>query len=252
MKFVRTLAVLFTIALANTACAQSTSSDAPAKAVAGKGNAEEVIRARSEERMGAKVESVKRMPFGLYEVTVGSEIYYVDAELNYVIVGRVFDARSRVDLTSQRREELTKVDVAQLPVDMAVKTVHGDGSRVMYTFEDPNCGYCKRLAPTLAQLKNVTIYTFLYPILSQDSFDKSRNVWCAKDRAAAWRAQMVYGKAAPNAECQHPLQENLELGRKLNVDGTPTLIFADGRRVPGAVPLERIEQALAEAAKAKK
>ena len=93
----------------------------------------------------------------------------------------------------------------------------------------------------------MTIYTFLYPILSQDSFDKARNVWCAKDRAAAWHAQMVDGKAAPNADCKHPLQENLELGRKLNVDGTPTLIFADGRRVPGAVPMERIEQALAEA-----
>ena len=249
MKFVRSLAALLTIALANAACAQSSSSDGAAKTAAGKSSAEDVIRSRAEERMGAKADSIKRMPFGMYEVTVGSEIYYVDAELNYVIVGRLFDARTRTDLTSQRRDELTKVDAKTLPVEFAVKTVQGDGSRVIYSFEDPNCGYCKRLAPTLAKVKNVTIYTFLYPILSQDSFEKSKNVWCAKDRAAAWHAQMVDGKAAPQSadDCKHPLQENLELGRKLNVDGTPTLIFADGRRIPGAVPLERIEQALTEA-----
>jgi thiol:disulfide interchange protein DsbC len=248
MKFARSLAVLLTIALTNAACAQSNSSSDGAKA-AGKSSAEDVIRSRAEERMGAKADSVKRMPFGLYEVTVGSEVYYVDAELNYVVVGRVFDARTRTDLTSQRREELTKVDIKELPVEFAVKTVQGDGSRIIYSFEDPNCGYCKRLAPTLAKVKNVTIYTFLYPILSQDSFEKSKNVWCAKDRVAAWHAQMVEGKAAPQSaeDCKHPLQETLELGRKLNVDGTPTLIFADGRRIPGAVPLERIEAALAEA-----
>jgi thiol:disulfide interchange protein DsbC len=250
MKFLRCLLLSLTVVLANAACAQSTSApDGKGASAKTAGKAEDVIRSRAEERMGSKVDSIKRMPFGLYEVTVGSEIYYVDAELNYVIVGRVFDARTRVDLTSQRREELTKVDIKQLPVEMAVKTVQGDGSRVLYTFEDPNCGFCKRLAPTLAQLKNVTIYTFLYPILSQDSFEKSKNVWCAKDRAAAWHAQMNEGKTAPAADCKHPLQENLELGRKLAVDGTPTLIFADGRRVPGAVPLERIEQAFAEAQK---
>jgi len=251
MRFARSLAALLTIAVANAACAQSSSSDgaAPGKTAAGKSSAEDVIRSRAEERMGAKADSVKRMPFGLYEVTVGSEIYYVDAELNYVVVGRVFDARTRTDLTSQRREELTKIDVKQLPVELAVKTVQGDGSRVIYSFEDPNCGYCKRLAPTLAKVKNVTIYTFLYPILSQDSFERSKNVWCAKDRAAAWHAQMVEGKAAPASgdDCKHPLQDTLELGRKLNVDGTPTLIFADGRRIPGAVSLERIEQALTDA-----
>jgi thiol:disulfide interchange protein DsbC len=254
MKFLRGAVWCLGFVVAGAACAQT--SPAPAgKPAAAKtsGKPEDVIRSRSEERMGAKVDSVKPMPFGLYEVTVGTEVYYVDPELNYVFVGRVFDAKTRVDLTSKRREDLTKVDIKQLPIEMAVKTVQGDGSRVLYTFEDPNCGFCKRLAPTLLQVKNVTIYTFLYPILSQDSMEKSKNVWCSKDRAAAWHAQMNEGKSAPAAaaDCKTPLQENLELGRKLAVEGTPTIIFADGRRIPGAAPLERIEQGLNDAAQKK-
>lgn len=206
------------------------------------------LRARVEARMGVKPDTVTRMPFGLYEVVVGTDVFYVDAAVNYVFSGRVFDARTREDLTSKKRDELLKVDFKSLPLQHAVKWVRGDGSRTLVTFEDPNCGFCKKLFKELDGLKNVTIYTFLYPILSQDSFEKSRAVWCAKDRAAAWADLMGKGLAppAPPADCKHPLQQVLELGRKLDITGTPTLIFTSGRRVPGAVPLERIEQMLAE------
>jgi thiol:disulfide interchange protein DsbC len=162
----------------------------------------------------------------------------------------VFDARTREDLTAKKRDQLLKVDVKSLPLESAVKIVRGDGSRTLVTFEDPNCPYCKKLFKDLDGLKNVTIYTFLYPILSQDSFEKSRAIWCAKDRAAAWADLMGKGQAPPAAaaDCKHPLQQVLELGRKLDINGTPTLIFPSGRRAPGAVPLERIEQMLAESA----
>ena len=211
---------------------------------------ESALRARVEARMGAKPDSVTRMPFGLYEVVIGTEIFYVDAAVNYVIAGRVFDARTREDLTSKKRDELLKVDFKSLPLENAVKMVRGDGSRTLVTFEDPNCPYCKKLFKDLDGLKNVTIYTFLYPILSQDSFEKSRAIWCAKDRAAAWADLMGNGKAppAPPADCKHPLQQVLALGQKLDINGTPTLIFPSGKRAPGAVPLERIEQMLAEPA----
>jgi len=146
-------------------------------------------------------------------------------------------------LTAKRRDELLRVDFKSLPLDQAFKIVRGDGSRKLVTFEDPNCGYCKKLYRDIAGLKNVTIYTFLYPILSQDSFEKSKAIWCAKDRAKAWDDWMLNGKAPASAaaDCKNPLQQNMELGRKLEVTGTPTIVFADGRRMPGAVPLDKIE-----------
>lgn len=208
---------------------------------------DEAIRARVQQRIGARPDSVARMPFGLWEVVIGTEVFYVDANVNYVFDGRVIDARTRLNLTQVKRDELLRVDLKTLPLDQAIKQVRGDGSRVLVTFEDPNCGYCKQFAKTLAQVNNVTVYTFLYPILSQDSFDKSRAVWCSKDRVAAWNNWMIDGKApdAAPADCKNPLQQVLQLGQKLDVSGTPTLIFSNGKRVPGAVPAAELEQLLA-------
>ena len=211
---------------------------------AARGSADEsAVRARVEQRFNAKPDSATRMPFGLWEIVIGTEVFYVDQDVNYAFVGRVLDAKTRDDLTAKKRDELLRVDFKTLPLDQAVKIVRGDGSRKLVTFEDPNCGYCKKLYRDIAGLKNVTIYTFLYPILSQDSFEKSKAIWCAKDRAKAWDDMMLNGKAAPApaADCKHPLQQNMELGRKLEVTGTPTIVFADGRRMPGAVPLDKIE-----------
>jgi thiol:disulfide interchange protein DsbC len=214
------------------------------------GSVEDGIKTRVEQRFNAKPDTVTRTPFGLYEVVIGTEVIYVDAEVNYVFVGRVLDAKSREDLTSKKRDELLRVDFKSLPLDQAVRVVRGNGKRTLVTFEDPNCGFCKKLYRDMAGLKDVTIYTFLYPILSQDSMEKSRAIWCAKDRAKAWDEVMTGGKvpAAPAADCKDPLQQNIELGRKLEVTGTPTLVFADGRRMPGAVPLDRIEAAFKEIA----
>jgi thiol:disulfide interchange protein DsbC len=238
--FAALLASLFSLAFAQTPAATRSA-------------LEDGIRARVEQRFNAKADSVTRTPFGLWEIVVGTEIFYVDQDVNYVIVGRVIDAKTREDLTSKKRDELLRVDFKTLPLEQAVKTVRGDGSRTLVTFEDPNCTFCKKLHKDLVGLKNVTIYTFLYPILSQDSFEKSRAVWCAKDRAKAWEELMASGKVPPAAaaDCKHPLQQTLELGRKLEVTGTPTLFFTDGRRVPGAVPLERVEAAFKELASAK-
>jgi thiol:disulfide interchange protein DsbC len=233
--------------------AQTPPAAAPTAPSAGKSNEvrkgatpEEQVRARVEARIGSRPDSVTRTPFGLYEVVMGTDVLYVDANVNYIIAGRVFDARTREDLTQKKRDELLKVDVMALPLDQAVKIVRGSGSRVLITFEDPNCPYCKKLYKDLRNVKDVTIYTFLYPILSQDSFEKSKGVWCAKDRAAAWDELMADNRtpAAATPDCKHPLQQVLALGQKLDVTGTPTLVFADGSRLPGAVPIEKIEEKL--------
>lgn len=184
---------------------------------------------------------------GIYEVTMGKDLAYTDASGNFFMFGNVMDMRTQRNITQERRAELTKVNVGQLNLADAIKTVHGDGSRVLYVFSDPECGYCKRLEPTLQQLKNVTIYTFLYPVLGEKSNAAAKNVWCAKDRNKAWTEHMLKGSDSPAAECDNPIQRNVTMGSSFGITGTPTLISATGKVQPGALPLDRIEALLAEA-----
>ena len=229
----------------------------PAKPIENKnapaaGSPEAQVAARFTEKSGGqKPDQVFKGRGGLYEVLMGGQLYYVDSDVSFVIAGRMFDPRTREDLTQKRLDVALKVDFKSLPLDRAVKTVRGDGSRVMVTFEDPNCGYCKRLWQNMAELKNVTIYTFLYPILSPDSMEKSKAIWCSKDRAASWDEHMVQNKtpAAAAADCKNPLEQNVALGQQLGVNGTPTIVFADGTRSAGAIPVTAIEQRLAAAKK---
>jgi len=211
---------------------------------------EKIVADRVRARVGGEVGEVRRMPFGLWEAAVDGEIIYVDEGVHYLIAGRAFDLTTRADLTTPRKDEINKVAFDKLPLSLAVKVVRGDGSRRLAVFEDPNCPYCKRFEHDISTLNNVTIFTFLYPILSDDSFAKSRAVWCSPDRAVAWTQLMREGKPleASAESCQDPLQQVLALGQKLKVTGTPTLVFPDGRRAPGAIPIERVEQMLAEAA----
>jgi thiol:disulfide interchange protein DsbC len=215
------------------------------------GSVEAQVAARFAERSGNKPEQVFKSQGGLFEVLVGSDLYYVDQNVNFVIVGSMFDARTRENLTQKRLETALRVDFKALPLERAVKTTRGNGARTIVTFEDPNCPYCKKLWQQMAEMKDVTIYTFLYPILSADSNEKSKAIWCAKDRAAAWDQYMVGGKApaAAPADCKHPLEENVALGRQLGINGTPTIIFADGSRAAGALPVPMIEQRIAAAKK---
>lgn len=221
---------------------------------------EDTIRDKVEKAYNFKPSSVKAMPFGLYEVVTGNEVVYVDKDVSVLFVGRVIDAKTKEDVAQSRRDELMIIDYKSLPFDQAFKIVNGDGSRQFAVFSDPNCPYCKKFEKDLIGMKNVTIYTFLYPILSRDpanpadSYERSRNIWCAKDRKTVWDAFMLETKSPPVApvDCKHPLQQNLALGQKLGVSGTPTIFFTDGRRLPGAVGPERIEAGFAVAATKKK
>lgn len=196
----------------------------------------------------AKVDTVKKTPYsGMFEVRVGNDIFYTDAQAKYIFVGRVLDAKTSRDFTRERIEEISKVKFSDLPLESALKTVKGNGKRVIAIFEDPNCGYCKRFRRTLQDVDNITVYTFLYNILSEDSNVKSRNVWCSKDRNKAWDDWMLSGKAAPDAAegCTTPNERVYELGRKLKITGTPTIFFADGTRAAGALDAKALEARLA-------
>ena len=197
-----------------------------------------------------KIDEVRPTPMkGLYEVRIGTDLFYTDAKGDYVIQGELIDSKARRNLTEDRINKLTAVSFSALPLKDAVTIVRGDGKRKVAVFEDPNCGYCKRFERDLQQISNVTVYLFLYPILSPDSAEKSRNIWCSKDQATAWQDQMVRDKPAPAGSCDtSALQRNLAFGKKHKITGTPTLIFANGTRVPGAIGAQEVEKRLAEAA----
>lgn len=212
---------------------------------------EAAVRKAIAPRLGddAKIESVTKTPYsGLYEIQVNGDIIYTDAKAQYLFVGRVVDTRTYQDYTKARLEEINKVPFADLPLDLAMKRVKGNGKRKIAVFEDPNCGYCKRFSQTLQGIDNITVYTFQYNILSPDSIAKSRDIWCAADRNKAWEDWMLDGKLPPaaSANCTAPHEKVLELGRRLRVTGTPTIFFADGSRIPGAIDAKGLEAKLAE------
>ena len=214
-------------------------------------NAEANIKKILQQRMGdgAVIETVAKTPYGgLYEVKIGSELVYTDAEAKFVFIGRVVDAETSKDYTQARLDEINRIKFSDLPLEAALKTVKGNGKRVIAVFEDPNCGYCKRFRKTLNETKDITVYTFMYNILSDDSRVKSKNVWCSADRSKAWDEWMLNAKVPATAaeSCAvTPNEKVLELGRKLKVSGTPTIFFADGSRVPGAVDAKTLEAKLA-------
>ena len=151
-----------------------------------------------------RIEEVKRTPMsGVYEVrTESNEIYYTDAEANYLIQGDLIDVRQKRNLTEERLDKLSAVDFAKLPFKDAFTIVQGNGQRKLAVFVDPNCGYCKRFERDLDKLENITIHVFLYPVLGADSVDKSRNIWCAKDRAKTWRDWMLSSQTPAAATCE--------------------------------------------------
>ena len=201
---------------------------------------------------GTQVETIIKTPYnGLYEVKVGNEIIYSDAEGKFIFIGRILETETSKDITQARLDEINKIKFSDLPLEASIKSVKGNGKRVIAVFEDPNCGYCKRFRKTLADTKDITIYTFMYPILSDDSRAKVKNVACSADKAKAWDDWMINGKtpaaAAESCNATASTEKVLELGRKLKVTGTPTIFFIDGTRVPGAIDAKTLESRLASA-----
>jgi thiol:disulfide interchange protein DsbC len=184
----------------------------------------------------------------LFEVTMGKNSAYTDSTGRYFVFGHLYDMKTQRDLTAERPEKQQRIDFAQLPLPDAIKTVHGKGERVLAVFSDPDCPYCKRLEAELDKLNNVTLYIFPYPLesLHPAAVDKAVAVWCALDRARAWADLMKTGKMPATRKCENPIERNIQLAQRLGIQGTPTLLSADGRMLPGAAPSERIEQWLAE------
>lgn len=200
-----------------------------------------------------KIDEVSRTPIpGLWELRIGNEVLYTDEQGNHIVQGTLFDTKAKVNLTEKRIAKLTAIDFDQLPLKDSMVVKQGTGARKLAVFADPNCGYCKRLERDMLAVKDVTIYTFLYPVLGPDSNDKSRSIWCSKDAMKTWRAWMLDGTmpAKVMGACNtDAIERNTAFGRKYRINGTPALLFEDGQRVQGALPAAELEKRLAEAAR---
>jgi thiol:disulfide interchange protein DsbC len=210
---------------------------------------EAAIRKNLAERLPdfPKIDEIAKtgMP-GIYEIRVGTDILYTDENGSYLIEGQVIDTKTRVNLTEQRIAKLTAIDFKSLPLKDAIVWKQGNGERKLVVFADPNCGYCKKFERDLQEVKNVTVYTFLYPILGGDSPEKSKAIWCAKDNTKAWRDWMIKGtpvEGSPNCDSS-ALQRNFAFGKKHRINGTPGLVFEDGSQRAGALNAEAVEKQL--------
>lgn len=201
---------------------------------------------------GIKIESVTKTPFkGLYEVQAEGKLLYVDDKVQYILLGRLLDARGKElkDLTAQRAAEIEnkrRIDFSTLPLDAAIKLVKGNGKRTLAVFSDPDCPFCKRFEHELEKVTDVTVYVFLYPIeaLHPQATAHARSIWCASDRAKAWSDLMLRNVEPPAKTCDTPLEKIAALGQKYRVQGTPTLVFSDGHVIPGMIPAARLEAEL--------
>ena len=219
------------------------------------------IRKTLEPKLGdAKIEGVQPAPVaGLWEVRVRTErglrILYTDATAAHVIDGSIHDLRNNRDLTEERLRKLNAIKFETLPLDLAVKVQRGNGKRVLAMFSDPYCPACRQFERTLAQMDDITIYVFMYPVIRPENIDHSRAVWCSQDRAKAW----LELAAAPRpkipdapASCANPVDKVVDFGQKLGVNSTPTLFFANGERMAGGLRPDDLKAMLDQVAAARR
>lgn len=237
----RSLRLMFVVALTLPVFAS-----AAADPVTSKEPAESVVKRVLKERFPeVNIVSVKPSVLpGVYEVFAGDSIAYSDAKGEYLLSGAILETRSKRNVTADRLDELTSIDVKSLPLEHAIKTVKGDGKRRLVIFSDPDCPFCQKLEKELATVTNVTIYTFLFPLaeLHPEAPAKAKAIWCASDRSAAWAHWMLQQKLPASASCDVAvIDENIKLGEKLRVGSTPTLFSGSGRRVSGTMAAAQIE-----------
>ena len=196
----------------------------------------------------SKIESVTKTPyFGLYEVYIDRELFYTDDKVDYFILGSIFDGKTMQNLSEERKRKLSAIKFDTLPLDSAIKIVKGNGKRKVAIFSDPYCPFCERLEKDMVNVTDVTIYTFLYPIesLHPGATEKAKAIWCSPDRIKAWNDFMLK-RSGPEAQssCDTPVDRIVEYGRSKGINGTPTVVFADGQVIPGAIPTAQLEQIL--------
>lgn len=232
---------VFLLGMALALCAGLTQADEPPEAAT-------VRHALHDRYPEMTIDSVRTSPIpGVYEAVAGETVFYIDGSGRYAMRGTLVDLQQGVNLTLMTRSALKPIAWRDLPLADSFTIVRGNGKRQLTMFADPDCPYCKRLEQEeLPQIDDVTIHVFLYPIAAvhPDAHRKAVSIWCADDRAQAWQDAMLRDKVPDEKTCDNPVDRNVELADRLGINATPTLIFDDGRVVPGLVPLPQVQAML--------
>jgi thiol:disulfide interchange protein DsbC len=193
-----------------------------------------------------KILEIKEAPLeGFWEVSCGigqdRMILYIDKNLRFIISGQILDRESKRNLTLDRLKDLRRVDPSALPLGNAIPM--GTGKRKLYVFTDPQCHFCFQLHEELKQVKDLQVFFFLYP-LAPASHEKAKSIWCSKDRAKALE-ETYQGIELKSPSCDTTaINKNMEIGRRLFVDSTPTLVFQNGKIIEGYVLPDALENLL--------
>lgn len=214
---------------------------------------ESAIKQKLEVMMpGISIDSIQAMDnTGLYEVIIDGEILYFSEDMRYAFQGDVISLESRQNITETKRISLKKQALASLnEADLIIyspkKTEH-----TLTVFTDIDCGYCRKLHRQMDEYNalGIRIRYMAYPRAGIDSgaYDKIVDVWCADDRKQAM-TDAKQGRNIASENCNNPVRDQYQLGRRLGVSGTPALFLDSGELLPGYIPPKRLKTILNERA----
>lgn len=207
----------------------------------------EAVKARLAARYPAThIDAVRESGLpGIYELVMGRQIAYVDGDGRYFLFGHIFDLAANRDITEERLQDVSRVDVSAVGPDQVLEDARLPQGRVVYVFSDPGCVHCRELEQSIAAMAGVSPRTILLPLQS-GSRALARDLWCAPDRHAAWQGWMLHQEAPPtaSADCAAAadlvIDRNLALATRWGIRGTPGLVAADGRIALGARSAESL------------
>lgn len=207
--------------------------------------AEGEIESRLTERVtaalpGLHVTSVQKAPVkGIYEVTLDGDLLYVTEDGRFALKGDLFDLNERRNLSEERRGQMRLSTLRSLEPETMIEFAPADSKHLLYVFTDVDCGYCRKFHKEVGILNDagIAVRYLAFPRagVGSETYDKMVAVWCAKDRQMAL-TNAKNGERVQQASCDNPIEKQYQLGQRLGVKGTPTIITDDGRELGGYVP----------------
>lgn len=184
---------------------------------------------------------------GLLQVQVDNEIYYVSEDAKYLVVGRIMDLETKVNITDQAKSAIRKDALANMDTSKQITFSPAEPEHELLVFTDIDCGYCRKLHNQIEEYmaEGIAIHYLAFPRAGSGShsFDKFVSVWCADDQQAALTLAKA-GEEPDPLQCENPIEDQYALGRSIGITGTPALVTTDGTLIPGYVPPAQLKQRL--------
>ena len=175
---------------------------------------------------------------------------YVTEDGSYAIAGVLYELTDDgpVDTSEARRAAASLALLADLSTEqMIVFPPGGEPKAVLNVFTDTDCGFCRKLHADVPELNaygiEVRYLAFPRAGIGSETYDKMVSAWCADDRNDAM-TRLKQGRTIPSKSCDNPVAEHYEIGQIIGIQGTPTIITADGEMIGGYVPAAQLAKGL--------